>query len=170
MKLKILKKSIKEGVSQSGSNYSIKSLFVSFSEFELYQKISAHLQSLGASIDQVEKFIGQKDYKGELSFSFGLNCSSFTFDHVERFGILDATIVFAINEKGYINAKIQVIDRKEQVNGYEKPEEREEEEVEGWNVDAPEIQKPIEEAAPTIQPLNELADITKNANVNDLPF
>ena len=47
MKLKIIKKNIKEGVSAAGREYSIKSLLVVFSELEVYEKIVAHLRAQG---------------------------------------------------------------------------------------------------------------------------
>ncbi len=129
MELFIIKKSVKEGVSgRTGNAYKISSLFVKFDEKEVYDKIVSHLQSKGATIDQVEKFCKPNEYKGEVSYAFGLNCSNYTFDRVELFGTLDANVVFDISDAGFINAKIQVKDRKEMVNSYEPPAD----EVEGW--------------------------------------
>jgi hypothetical protein len=128
MKVKIIKKTIKEGTATSGSDYCIKSLYVSFQEPEIYEKIVKHLKSQKITDDAIEKFCKPNDYNGQISYAFGLNCSHFTFDRVERFGILDANIIFSQNEKGFVSAKIQVIDKKEQVNGYESPED----EVNGW--------------------------------------
>ena len=123
MKLFILKKSVKEGISErTGNAYKISSLFVKFNEKEIYDKIVSHLQSKGATIDQ------PNEYNGEVSYAFGLNCSNYTFDRVEQFGTLDANVIFDINDAGFINAKIQVKDRKEMVNSYEPPEQ----EVTGW--------------------------------------
>jgi hypothetical protein len=51
---------------------------------------------------------------------------------------LDANIIFSQNEKGFVGAKIQVIDKKEQINGYQSPEE----EVTGWSIQAPEKSNP----------------------------
>jgi len=110
MKVKILKKTIKEG-----DNYCIKSLFVSFTEEEIYKKIIAYLKSLGAAEDKISSFCKPNEYNGAVSYAFGLNCSNFTFDRVKRFGILDATVIFQVNDKGFINAKIQVIEKKEQI-------------------------------------------------------
>ncbi len=122
MKLFILKKTVKEGVSQrTGSAYKISSLFVKFEEKEIYEKIVSHLQSKGATIDQIEKFCKPNEYNGQISYAFGLNCSNYTFDRVEQFGTLDANVIFDINDAGFINAKIQVVDRKEMVNSYEPP-------------------------------------------------
>lgn len=129
MKLFILKKTVKEGVSQrTGSAYKISSLFVKFNEKEIYDKIVEHLKGKGASIDQIERFCKPGEYDGEVSYVFGLNCSNYTFDRVEQFGVLDANVVFDINDAGFINAKIQVKDRKEMVNSYEPPADA----VEGW--------------------------------------
>ena len=129
MKLFIVKKSVKEGVSErTGNAYKISSLFVKFDEEEIYDKIVEHLQSKGATIDQVEKFCKPNEYNGEVSYAFGLNCSNYTFDRVEQFGTLDANVIFDRNDSGYINAKIQVKDRKEMVNSYEPPADA----VEGW--------------------------------------
>lgn len=129
MKLFILKKTVKEGVSQrTGSAYKISSLFVKFDEKEIYEKIVSHLQSKGATIDQVEKFSKPNEYNGQISYAFGLNCSNYTFDRVEQFGTLDANVIFDISDAGFINAKIQVVDRKEMVNSYEPPADA----VEGW--------------------------------------
>ena len=129
MKLFILKKTVKEGVSQrTGSAYKISSLFVKFEEKEIYEKIVSHLQSKGATIDQIGKFCKPNEYDGQISYAFGLNCSNYTFDRVEQFGILDANVIFEISDAGFINAKIQVVDRKEMVNSYDPPAD----EVEGW--------------------------------------
>lgn len=129
MKLFIVKKSVKEGVSErTGNAYKISSLFVKFDEKEIYDKIVEHLQSKGATIDQVEKFCKPNEYNGEVSYAFGLNCSNYTFDRVEQFGTLDANVIFDRNDAGFINAKIQVKDRKEMVNSYEPPADA----VEGW--------------------------------------
>lgn len=154
MKVKIIKKQIKEG-----DNYCIKSLLVSFTGAEIYSKIVAKLKSLGATDEQVNRFSTPNEYNGQTSYAFFLNCSHFTFDRVARFGILDANIIFSINDKGYCNAKIQVIDRKEKINGYEEPED----EVTGWATEAPEPKKaeekepePVPIVAPEFTPLSNL--------------
>ena len=129
MKLTILKKTIKEGVSErTGSPYKISSLFVKFGDEKTYNKIVELLKSKGQTIEKIEKFCKGVDYKGSISYTCGLNCSNFTFDKVEQFGVLDANVIFQVTESGFTNAKIQVVDRKEQVNGYEPPQS----EVEGW--------------------------------------
>lgn len=135
MKLTIIKKKIKEGISdRTGSPYKISSLFVKFDDEAMYDKIVAHLKGKGATDEQIEKFCKPNEYKGKINYAFGLNCSNFTFNKVEQFGELDANINFTINDSGFINAKIHVVDKKEQVNGYTPPES----EVEGWAITAPE--------------------------------
>lgn len=129
MKLFILKKSVKEGVSErTGNPYKISRLFVKFNEKEIYDKIVEHLKVKGATIDQIERFCKPNENNGEVSYAFGLKCSTYTFDRVEQFGTLDANIVFDINDAGFINAEIQVKDRKEMVNSYEPPLDA----VDGW--------------------------------------
>ena len=133
MKVTILKKMIKEGVSpRTGKEYKIKSLFVKFTDPKIYDKIVAKLEKDGASIEQIERFCKPKDYNGEVNYAFGLNCSKFTFERVQAFGELDALIDFKLNDSGYINAKIAVKDRIEQVLEYIEPSESAEEIVEGW--------------------------------------
>ena len=153
MKVTIIKKTIKEGVSaRTGSEYKIRSLFVKFEDEKVYNGIVNHLQKKGATIDQIEKFCKPNEYKGAISYAFGLNCSGFTFDRVEQFGELDAAIIFVINEQGFINAKINVLDKKEQVFGYIPPES----EVEGWAVEAPKVSHEVEN--------NDLKAESKQAN------
>ena len=124
MKVKIIKKSIKEFDNGGRLN----SLFVTFEDSETYNKIVAHLKGKGAEDATIEKFIKPREYKGITNFGFGLNCSSYTFDRVAQFGILEALIDFILTDKGYINAKINIKDRREQILGYEAPED----EVTGW--------------------------------------
>ena len=133
MKLKIIKKNIKEGISAAGREYSIKSLLVVFSEAEVYEKIVEHLRAQGTPEASINKFCSPREYKGETSYSFFLSCSNFTFDAVEAFGTLDAKIIFSCNDAGFVNAKIQVVDKVEQVISYEGPEEF----VSGWACPAP---------------------------------
>lgn len=164
MKLKILKKTIKEG-----DNYCIKSLFVSFESEQSYNGIVNHLKSQGGADDKIASFVKPSEYNGVTNYAFGLNVSNYTFDRVKRFGVLDANILFVVNEKGYCNAKIQVIDRKEQINGYEEPED----EVSGWNVPSPEPTQPEPMGDGTKAEPNPIAGETFD-NINqagkDLPF
>jgi hypothetical protein len=165
MKVKIIKKSIKEG-----DNYCIKSLYVSFTEPQIYEGIVNHLKAQGCEIDAIEKFCKPNDYNGAISYAFGLNCSNFTFDRVERFGMLDANILFLKNEKGYINAKIQIVDKKEQVKGYESPED----EADGWSSVAPEPKAPEQMGDGSKAETNPIVDNFSNSldpnAVDDLPF
>ena len=133
MKVTILKKTIKEGISpRTGNEYKIRSLFVKFTDSEIYDKIVAKLKRDGASIEQIERFCKPSEYKGEVNYAFGLNCSKFTFERVQAFGELDALIDFKLNDSGFINAKIAIKDRIEQVLEYIEPTESAEEVVEGW--------------------------------------
>ena len=133
MKVTIIKKTIKEGVSpRTGNEYKIRSLFVKFTDSDIYDKIVAKLERDGASIEQIERFCKPSEYKGEVNYAFGLNCSKFTFERVQAFGELDALIDFKLNDSGFINAKIAIKDRIEQVLEYIEPTESAEEVVEGW--------------------------------------
>ncbi len=133
MKVTIIKKMIKEGVSpRTGNEYKIRSLFVKFTDSKIYDKIVSKLERDGASIEQIERFCKPNEYKGEVNYAFGLNCSKFTFERVQAFGELDALIYFNLNDSGYINAKIAIKDRIEQVLEYIEPSEGVEEVVEGW--------------------------------------
>ena len=124
---------------------------------------------MGGSEDMIEKFCKPNEYNGQISYAFGLNCSHFTFDAVDKFGILDAKIVFAVNDNGYINAKIAIVDKKEQVLSYHAPEDF----VDGWACGDP---KPrIEQggdmlAAPVNTP--NLTNLPKmdTEEINSLPF
>jgi hypothetical protein len=139
MKVKIIKKSIKEG-----DNYCIKSLFCSVDNKEDANKLAMAAIESGATKEQVGSLIKAGTYEEKVTYAFGLNCSNFTFDRVERFGILDADIIFIKTEKNgntYFNAKIQIIDKKEQIHGYEAPAPREDE-ADGWATPAPEIKQP----------------------------
>ncbi len=137
MKVTIIKKTIKEGVSpRTGNEYKIRSLFVKFTDSKIYDKIVAKLERDGASIEQIERFCKPNEYKGEVNYAFGLNCSKFTFERVQAFGELDALIDFNLNDSGFINAKIAVKDRLEQVLDYIEPTTSAEEIVEGWAMKA----------------------------------
>ena len=138
MKVTIIKKTIKEGVSaRTGNDYKIRSLFVKFTDSGIYDKIVAKLQKDGADDEQIERFCKPSEYNGEVNYAFGLNCSKFTFERVQAFGELDALIDFKLNDSGFINAKIAVKDRLEQVLNYTAPTESAEEVVEGWATKAP---------------------------------
>ena len=173
MKVTILKKTINEGVSaRTGNEYKIKSLFVKFNDAELYEKIVAKLQKDGASIEQIERWCKPSEYKGETNFAFGLGCSSFTFDRVEAFGQLDALINFKINEQGFINAKIAIKDRIEQVLEYIEPSNGGEI-VEGWATKSPTPDPASEEKSDIEVKSEKVSDIPQAPiidEVDDLPF
>ena len=144
-------------------------LWVSVLTPEEANQIAIKAKEFGATPGQIAAFIKKNEYNGVVSFDFNIICSEFTALRVAKNGILDIdseNVRFWVSDKGFLNAAIRVVNKREQINGYESPTE----EVEGWNVAALEIQKPIEEAEPTIQPLNELVDITKIATETDLPF
>ena len=144
MKVKILLKNIKEGVGRNGQPYCIKSLYACVATKEDANTLVAQAVADGVPYDKIREVIKSKEYEGATSYAFGLNCSHFTFDRVDRFGVLDCKIEFVVNKDGFINPKIQVIDKKEQIFGYEAPEQQEEE-VDGWASPAPEPkpQQPI---------------------------
>ena len=165
MKLLIVKKSIKEG-EKDGRPYKIKSLYVSFDEPEVYQNIVKYLESKGAASDKIESFCRPKEYEGKVNYAFGLNCSNFTFDKVAKFGILDAKVIFDVTEKGYINAKIQVVDKKEQITLYEAPTTFADDEVEGWETETPSDVVSTTDANPP----TDFSKMTAEEIGKDLPF
>ena len=178
MKVTIIKKTIKEGVSaRTGNEYKIRSLFVKFTDSKIYDKIVAKLKKDGADDEQIERFCKPSEYNGEVNYAFGLNCSKFTFERVQAFGELDALIDFKLNDSGFINAKIAVKDRIEQVLNYIEPAESEEEVVEGWATKAPDpvseseselkAESTISETTPPIPPMPEL---TAEDDEEPLPF
>ena len=174
MKVTIIKKTIKEGVSsRTGNDYKIRSLFVKFTDSKIYDKIVAKLERDGASIEQIERFCKPKDYNGEVNYAFGLNCSKFTFERVQAFGELDALIDFKLNDSGFINAKIAVKDRIEQVLEYIEPSEGVEEVVEGWAMKG-DLPKPVEkselETESTKTEVIPPMPIIAPEEVDDLPF
>jgi len=138
MKVKILlsKCGIKEGVSEkTGKPYKFTSadLFVVCEDFSLYEKVCKTFKGKGCSDDQIAKFSTPKEYEGKKTFAFWLKCSKFTFDNVQKFGVLDAKISFNVNSSNYAEAKIFVENGKEQVNGYVASEN----DVTGWNIPTP---------------------------------
>lgn len=167
MKIKIIKKSIKEG-----DNYCIKSLFCSVDNKEDANTLAMSALEAGATKERVATLIKAGEYNGAVTYAFGLNCSNFTFEHVDRLGVIDATIVFVKNDKGYVNAKIQIIDKVEQVHSYEAPES----DVTGWASPATEIktQQPYGDesyAEPNpITPFGIEPNPLDPAGSNDLPF
>mgnify|MGYP004702138417 CR=1 FL=1 len=159
MKVKIIKKTIKEG-----DNYVIKSLYVCVDNKDDANKLAILAFGVGATQEQIPTIIRKSD-RDENEFAFGLNCSGFTFDRVDRFGIMDCEIEYTKNAKGYISAKIKVVDKKEQVYSYLSPED----EVTGWSTQAPEPMGDGSKGEPATiaEPFSNSLD--PNA-VNDLPF
>ena len=180
MKVQILKKIIKEG-NTNGRDWKIRSLYVKFEEKDIYERIIKKIVSDGATEDQAMKAVKENEYKEEISYVFYLNCSKFTFERVEKFGVIDAKIVFTVNDRGYINPRILVEGGKEQILSYEDPKEfsAEGEEITGWAIEAPE---PIAEDKQDIEVEGkiEIDDYYKYDNppipeidtqtVDDLPF
>ena len=178
MKVTIIKKTIKEGVSpRTGNEYKIRSLFVKFTDSKIYDKIVAKLKKDGADDEQIERFCKPSEYKGEINYVFTLNCSKFTFERVQAFGELDALIDFKLNDSGFINAKIAVKDRLEQVLNYTEPIGSEDEVVEGWFMkDAP---KPVSEksdihtestGSEKTPPIPPMPDLKADEDDVNLPF
>ena len=154
MKLKIINK-----YADDRGGFTFYSLQVAFSETEIYNKIVDSLEKRGADPTKIEKTIRVGEFNGSPSYTFYLGCSAFTSGKVDRFGIIDALVNFELNGE-YINPRIAIVDRKEQVLGYEPPEE----EVTGWaggNEPTAEFVKPSEQANPHL-PSAEPTD--------DLPF
>jgi hypothetical protein len=173
MKVKILLKNIKEGVSRTGSPYCIKSLYACVSSKEDANSLAVQAISDGVPVDKIQEVIKPKEYEGVTSYAFGLNCSHFTFDRVERFGTLDCKVEFVVNKDGFVNPKIQVVDKKEQIFGYEPPEPQEEE-VTGWESPAPDVKGPESKADynfPDSSPLPPFPEPVAGDNpADDLPF
>ena len=165
MKVTIIKKMIKEGVSpRTGNEYKIRSLFVKFTDSKIYDKIVAKLERDGASIEQIERFCKPNEYKGEVNYAFGLNCSKFTFERVQAFGELDALIDFNLNDSGFVNAKIAIKDRVEQVLDYIEPTGSAEEIVEGWAMKA-KVPAPVSKSESDLE-----AESTKTEVIPPMPI
>lgn len=113
MKVKVITK-IESSISMNGKKRP-HSLFVRFDDTQMYENIRQYLEEMGADEVFIDKFILLGEYNGVENYAFGLNCSRFTFDRVERFSEIDAKIDFKVSERGYINAKIAIIDGKEQI-------------------------------------------------------
>ena len=188
MKVKILKKTIKEGIGKNGSPYCIKSLYASVATSEDANTLALQAIADGVPKEKIQDVIKKNEYEGVTSYCFGLNCSHFTFDRIERYGTLDCEIEFVVNKDGFVNPKIKVADKTlengkvvkaEQIFGYEAPSQPAEEEVTEWATAAPE---PLTTAPPATEwqskaEPNPISDpflaasnsLDSNA-VNDLPF
>jgi hypothetical protein len=180
MKIKIIKKTIKEGISKkTGNEYSIKSLYCSVSTKEDANAIAVLASAQGATMEQIQSAIKMNDYQGEISYAFGLNCSNYTFENVQRFGVLDCEME-AVLKDGFLNFKIKAVDRKEVVNGYTAPDIIEDD-VQGWSNctpppkpqgDTPTIADLMESASPAqAKNIDVFGNINQLAPDNtDLPF
>lgn len=159
MKVKILGKY----VGKTG----IESLLVNTESKEDANKMAIKASESGATKEQILSFITTKEYQNVLGYSFFINCSSYTFERVGKFGILDCNIICAISAKGFLNAKIQIIDRKEQVFGYEASDE-----ADGWATPAPAIKTPEPYEAKISQNPSPLDTFNPNQIPveDDLPF
>lgn len=189
MKVKILKKNIKEGTGKNGSPYCIKSLYASVATSEDANALALQAIADGVPKEKIQEVIKKNEYEGVTSYCFGLNCSHFTFDRVERYGTLDCEVEFAVNKDGFVNPKIKVVDKAlesgkvvkvEQIFGYEASSQQStEDEVAGWATNAPE---PLPTAPPATEwqskaEPNPVVDHFAAASssldpkaINDLPF
>lgn len=193
MKLTILKKTVKEGVGRNGSPYRIASLFVRFTDKATYDNIVDFLLKEGADKDVIDRFCKPNEYNGEISYAFGLNCSSFTFDRVSQWGELDTLVSFRVTESGYINATIPIVNRIEQINGYTPPEdevggwacgnapsllEKEKDDFSDWDKVGAAMTRKVEESPLNTKEINEQLErrerevqaIMENDSFDDLPF
>ena len=152
MKVKVITK-IESSISMNGKKRP-HSLFVRFDDTQMYENIRQYLEEMGADEVFINKFILLGEYNGVENYAFGLNCSRFTFDRVERFSEIDAKIDFKVSDKGYINAKIVIIDGKEQILSYTPPV-NEEEKVDCWACAAPEPSKTVDETDENYNPFAE---------------
>lgn len=180
MKVKILKKNIKEGIGKNGSPYCIKSLYASVATSEDANALALQAITDGVPKEKIQEVIKKNEYEGVTSYCFGLNCSHFTFDRVERYSTLDCEVEFVVNKDGFVNPKIKVADKKELIFKYEAPSQQTtEEEVTGWATAAPEplttAPPPTEwqskaEPNPIGDPFLAASNSLDSNAVNDLPF
>ena len=158
MKLKILGKYI----NKSG----IESILVTTESKDNANGIAKKAMEVGATTDQVSKLITAKEYQGVMGYSFFMNCSHYTFEKISKFGVLDCDVVCGLSAKGFLYVKINVIDKVEQVNGYEAQEE----DVTGWNIPAPENLPPLGDGTHA-EPIPTFDPNTLDPNVDTgLPF
>ena len=137
-----------------------KKLFVKTLEKEMYDAIVARLKKAGATDDKITSFIKENEYNDVISYPFDLNCSKQTWLAVEKYAELDAKIDFGVNEKGYCNAKISIVDKVEQIMSYT-PSGGSDDDVTGWACGAiPEAKK--EEVKPVVE--------IKEEEPTELPF
>lgn len=135
-------------------------------------EIAIHGSKSGVPKDAIEKLIKLNDYNGKITYQFKLQCSLLTFEKVERYGVLDIKVEnIEIKYDGkYVNSKIKVIEKIEQIDGYEAPENYDS--VSGWNVPAPTAQVQSTEPPKSQGEPIPVTDFSKiiPPNENDLPF
>jgi hypothetical protein len=179
MKVKIIIKEEKEVpyFDKNGKRQSFmkRNVFVSHENETVYHAMKAKLIELGAEKEKAEKFSKPHEKDGKITYGFNLETSPYTFDRIERFGTLDAKIVLSVNKGGYGEAKIEVIDRKEQIFGYEPPRASVDDElanVDGWATSSPDpLAAVVSPNVPTPQTLTDLApEFMLKEPVTDLPF
>ena len=161
MELKILKKSDNSG-EKNGRAWRITSLFVCVDNKNDANLIAMKAIKEGATKEQVGKFIKTNDFNGKTSYPFSLNCSAFTLNKVEKFGVLEIDInnILVSVKDNFVNSRIRIISGKEQVDGYDDQGSN----ADGWVTTAPESKaepNPIEEN--NFNPVKNMDDI-------DLPF
>lgn len=158
---------------KNGKPWRMLTLLCSVDTPEEANEIATHGINSGLPQDQIEKLIKKNEYNGKVSYQFNVNASLFTFEHVERYGILDidAENLVVSWDGRFANTKIKVISGIEQINGYKNPESF----VAGWASTAPEIkpQQPIGDgshAEPNpIMPFG-VDNNSLNPQAADLPF
>ncbi|NMA06794.1 MAG: hypothetical protein GX928_03645, partial [Ruminococcaceae bacterium] len=94
-------------------------------------------------------------------------------ERVQAFGELDALIDFKLNDSGFINAKIAIKDRIEQVLNYTEPSESAEEVVEGWATKAPDPvseKSDLETESTNTEIIPPMPIPTAEEDENELPF
>lgn len=144
------------------SKTGIESLLVATVSKDAANSMARKASELGATIEQIKKMITEKEFEGEPSYSFFTNCSNFTFEKVQPFGILDCEFKCFMSKNGFLGIRIDKVGYDEIVHSYTKPTGG------GWTCgEAPEIQKQVELVAP--QPLSELANIESDGD-EILPF
>lgn len=180
MKAIIRLKSEKSGVSEKGA-WKILSLLCSVDNKDDANLLAQHGVQSGVPIEEIEKLIKKNEYNGNITYQFNLQCHSFTFDRVEKYGTIDISPenIIVKYDGRYVNCRIKVVLGVEQINGYSAPKPIEEEAVTGWTVPAPE---PVQNSAAPTSSIEEqmntaFSDDTKNLppiiggiTGNDLPF
>ena len=139
MKVKIQFKNDNSGV-KNNKSWRILSLLCSVDTSEDANLIAMHGVKCGVPMESISKLIKPNEYNGVTTYQFKIIVSLFTFERVSRFGILDIDLdnLVITFDGNFANTKILVVDKKEQINGYEEPED----DVTGWKNKAPEAKAP----------------------------